>query len=156
MTKSKICWFKMSDFSALPERGNSSPEVIPEAESDADEVHAAENLITRLEADVKIINAKLKKIELSRFKLDRDILRAECEKYDYDSRGSSSRRFAQARSRNSALLRDIDVFQRKMTTRTLACPLKERRLELQRRYQEKSVRPCLEKWLAQVQKHQSY
>ena len=53
----------MSEFSALPERGtSSSPEVIPDTEFDTDEVHAAENLITRLEADIKIINAKLKKM----------------------------------------------------------------------------------------------
>ena len=62
--KFKLCRFKMSEFSALPERGtsSSSPEVIPDTEFDTDEVHAAENLITRLEADIKIINAKLKKM----------------------------------------------------------------------------------------------
>ena len=48
----------------MPEKGTSSsgPEVIPDTEFDTDEVHAAENLITRLEADIKIINAKLKKM----------------------------------------------------------------------------------------------
>ena len=87
-------------------------------------------------------------------------MRLEFEKYDLGLEGDlaacSRRKAAVSKARNSALLREIDSFQRKMQTRILACPLKDRRIEMQKRFIDKSLKPNLEMWLAEVQKHQSY
>ena len=92
--------------------------------------------------------------------MDRDLLRLEFEKYDLGLEGDlgagSRRKAAVSKARNSALLREIDSFQRKMQTRILACPLKDRRIEMQKRFIDKSLKPNLDMWLAEVQKHQSY
>ena len=85
-------------------------------------------------------------------------MRLEFEKYDLGEpdQGAWGRKAALAKARNAALLREIDSFQRKMQTRILACPLKDRRIEMQKRFIDKSLKPNLDMWLAEVQKHQSY
>ena len=84
--------------------------------------------------------------ELARCTLDREILRVELESYDLGLTVAERRRRV-AKERNAALLKDIESFQAKMRARLLACPLKERRMDMQRKYYQQSVEPNIKQWL---------